>query len=257
MWEFEHGGALSNFRHVVLACQRWQPSCRAHTQPAWDLVSKWELTEPVVRRPPIPEGLLKALCVLAWQLGWHRFVGVLLLAFYGAGRVGEILKCRRTDLLFPQDVLDSGYECIFLSLKKFKSFGRQPAKAQHMKIQEPDAVAILKGIYFRLPADTLIYPASPSAFRRRWDRLLQIAEIPVSCRRTPGGLRGGAAVWLYKNEVEVATILWRLRLRSISTLESYLQALSVLEPIQFGVKLKLKRIGSLIPFLKDAATGLL
>ena len=129
-----------------------------------------------------------------------------------------------------------------------------------MKIQEPDAAAILKGIYFRLPADTLIYPASPSAFRRRWDRLLQIAEIPVSCRLTPGGLRGGAAVWLYKNEVEVATILWRLRLRSISTLESYLQetaALSVLEPIQFCVKLKLKRVGSLFPCLKDAATGLL
>ena len=40
---------------------------------------------------------------------------------------------------------------------------------------------------------------------------------------TPGSLRGGGAVHLYHQGVPIADLLWRLRLKQVTTLENYLQ----------------------------------
>ena len=224
--EFGRGGVLSDFRHLLLSCQRWLPSVRALIAPCWDLVSKWEMAEPVEHRVPIPEGLVKAMVAVAWQLKWHAWAGVTLLAFYGAGRVGEILKCSRADLVFPSDLMEKEQTSLFLQLRFFKSFGRQPARIQHMKITDATAIHILSLVFERLPASLQLYPSSPSVYRRRWDAILELCMIPTKLRLTPGGLRGGAAVMLYRRGEPVSNILWRLRLRSQTTLESYLQEMA-------------------------------
>lgn len=250
--EFIKGGTLSNYRHLVLCCQRWVTSCRPITRPCWDLISKWEIAEPVRHRPPIPEGLVKCLVTAGWRLGWRAWCGVTLLAFYGAGRVGEVLRCSRGDLVFPVDMLDSGFSGIYLCLKRFKSLGRQPAKVQHMQILDGRAVKLLGKIFKDYPAEALLYAGSPSAFRRRWDFLLTLCEVPSKLNLTPGGLRGGAAAWLYKRKTPVADIVWRLRLRSQSTLESYLQetaALSVLQQMDSHTLKSLELVAQLYEFL--------
>lgn len=84
---YQRGGALSNLRHLLLAVQRWKPSCRPFLQEAWSMVARWELQVPVVHRTPIPQALMKS-CSLAWFYGWRSWVGVTILAFYGAGRLG-------------------------------------------------------------------------------------------------------------------------------------------------------------------------
>eukprot|EP00438_Fugacium_kawagutii_P022593 Skav212131 [mRNA] locus=scaffold1323:119679:120781:- [translate_table: standard] len=216
--EFNKGGTLSNYRHLVLSCQRWIPSSRPLTRPCWDLISKWEIAEPVQHRPPIPEGIVKCLVSVGWQLGWRAWCGITLLAFYGAGRVGEVLK----------------------------------SKVQHMQILDDRAVALLKKIFKGYPNDSALYAGSPGVYRRRWDHLLKLCQIPASLRLTPGGLRGGAAVWLYKHKTPVADIVWRLRLRSQSTLESYLQetaALGVLQKIDERTLNSLQLISKLYEFL--------
>jgi len=43
-------------------------------------------------------------------------------------------------------------------------------------------------------------------------------------------LQGGAAAYHYKNGKEISDLLWLLRLRSQSTLESYLQEVAALNP---------------------------
>jgi len=47
-------------------------------------------------------------------------------------------------------------------------------------------------------------------------------------RLTPGGLRGGAAVRMYRENIPIPEILWSLRLRQQSTLEFYLQEVGTL-----------------------------
>ena len=114
---FQQRRALSSFRHLLLAVQRWRPMVRPLMQPAWELIGRWELQEPVQQRIPIPEPLVRAMIVLAWCYKWHSWCGATIIAFYGGGRLGEILQCIRVireDLLWPTDVLENGPGPVFL-----------------------------------------------------------------------------------------------------------------------------------------------
>ena len=249
---FQRRGSLANFRHLILACQRWKPSCRPFTGTAWELVRRWEVQEPVTHRPPLPEGLLKAFCSTAWQLGWYEWVGICLIAFYGAGRLGEIIRCRRGDLILPADTLEDDVTSAFLQLRTFKSQNRQKAKIQHMKVQNTIAVKIVTKIFRRYPAERQLFSGSASQFRKRWDFILDLFCIPRQLRLTPGGLRGGAAVAAYRAGRPIPEIQWSLRLRSLSTLESYLQetgTLTVYSRLSELSRWRLSQASKLFPFL--------
>ena len=225
---FKSGGALSNFRHLFLAVQRWKPSSRPFMSGPWELVEKWELVTPVNHRTPVPESLVQAMCVLGWQFGWYSWVGATVIAFYGAGRLGEILRCSREDLVLPCDVFEPRGAPVFLRLRTFKSRMRQAAKVQHMKISDPVAANLIAVIFRNLPHEAPLFDCSPYQYRKRWDFLLELLKIDKSFNLTPGGLRGGAAVYHYKRGRPIADLLWLLRLRSQVTLESYLQEVAAL-----------------------------
>ena len=256
---FQSGGALSNFRHLILACQRWKPMFRAFAYPAWELVARWENQEPVNHRPPIPEALCKALCFLAWNFGWFDFVGATLLAFYGGGRIGEVLKCRRHDLVLPSDTFDPEQRCAFLQLRAFKSLNRQPAKIQHMRISNKGAIHLLSAIFDNKPMKPLLFEGSPHQYRKRWDFLVELMKIEKSLRLTPGGLRGGAAVAMYRAERPISDIAWTLRLRHQATLESYLQecsALTIFSSFTAEARSLIKTGAFLFSLLADGAVKL-
>ena len=75
--------------------------------PAWEIVEKWESLCPVKHRTPVPENVVCAMCVLAWHMQWWSWVGATILSFYGAGRLGEVLRCPREDLVLPRDVFET------------------------------------------------------------------------------------------------------------------------------------------------------
>ena len=62
---------------------------------------------PVKHRTPVPENVVCAMCVLAWHMQWWSWVGATILSFYGAGRLGEVLRCPREDLVLPRDVFET------------------------------------------------------------------------------------------------------------------------------------------------------
>ena len=55
---YQRGGALSNLRPLLLACQRWKPTCRPYMHQCWELVARWEAHQPVQHRTPLGEGPL-------------------------------------------------------------------------------------------------------------------------------------------------------------------------------------------------------
>ena len=71
--------------------------------------------------------------------------------------------------------------------------------------------------------DVPIYSGSASAFRRRWDKILEVLLIPTSAHLTPGSLRGGGAVRAWRNGMDLPQLMFKMRLKQQSTLESYLQ----------------------------------
>ena len=220
---FQHGGALSNYRHCILALQRWKPAVRPYMHGPWELVRRWEFQEPVSHRPPLPEGIVKGLVCLAWQLRWYSWCGVTLIAFYGAGRLGEILKCLRKDLILPRDTVGEVHGDAFLELRRFKSLTRQPARVQHMRIADGYCVKLLSAIYGHYEGSAYLFDGSSGQYRKRWDFLLSLFQVEPSLRLTPGGLRGGSAVWAYRQGVPISQIQWNLRLKNQGTLESYIQ----------------------------------
>ena len=125
----------------------------------------------VDHRKPIPEILVKPMSALAWNRGWCSWCGVTLVAFYGAGRLGEILCCTREDLLLPRDLGDDSKQ-LFLRLRKFKSLFRQPARVQHMKVTDTEAVFLIDMIFESLQHEQLLFPASAFQYRKLWGLLL-------------------------------------------------------------------------------------
>ena len=204
-------------------------------------------------------GLCKALCFLSWSFGWYDFTGVTLLAFYGGGRIGEVLKCRRHDLVLPSDTFDPDQRGAFLQLRSFKSLHRQPAKIQHMKIVHLGAVYLLRAFFDNKANKSLLFEGSPHQYRKRWDFLINLLGIDKSLRLTPGGLRGGAAVAMYRQERPISDIAWALRLRHQSTLESYLQecsALTVFSSFDPKTRSLIKTGAFLFSLLADGAVKL-
>ena len=253
---FQQRRGLSNFRHLLLASQRWKPRVRPLMQPAWDLISRWEQQEPVQHRIPIPEPLVRAMIVLAWLHGWYSWCCATAVAFYGGGRLGEILKCCRSDLLLPVDFLDSGTAPVFLKLSHFKSKNRQPAKVQHLRVTEETTCSLLHRVFCRVHPEGLLFGGSAYQYRKRWNAILNTLRIPQGVRLTPGGLRGGFAVWSYRTNCSIQNIMWSLRLRSQVTLESYLQeaaALNCFAGLSMEVREEINTLSAFFPCLPAAS----
>ena len=228
--DFAAGGSLLYFRHLVLAAQRKVPTLKPYVSICWDLASRWERIEPTQHRAPVPEILVRAMVSVAWHFGWRRWCGITLVCFYGIARAGEVLKCCRQDLLLPCDMM---FECgdAFLVLKQSKTSYRGSAKVQHLKISSEQAVKLLTVVFREAHPQERLFCGTAQTFRRRWDFLLQTLRVSCANVITPGGLRGGGAVAHYRSGGSVSDLLWRMRLKSLVTLESYLQevgALSVL-----------------------------
>eukprot|EP00438_Fugacium_kawagutii_P026205 Skav223835 [mRNA] locus=scaffold1256:189550:193986:- [translate_table: standard] len=222
---FECGKALFNFRHLVVFVQREHPSVRGHLQKAWDTITRWEEIEPVEHRRPVPVAMLEAMACLAYCWGWPHVCCVLLIAFFGCCRPGEVLKACRGHLVFPADIGED-VGPIFFRIQKPKPGRRGMGRVQHTKITNDSACLVLCRVLERLSSDAHIYPGSAAAFRTRWTKLMAGLAIPPSAGITPAGLRAGGTVHLYRHGTPIADILWVLRLKNIETLQHYLQEIS-------------------------------
>ena len=221
-WMYKRGEAMYLFRHLVVHMQQTYPGDRTLLAPAWDLLNRWEIVLPVQHRPPMPRLVLDAMLAISLQWGWYRFACITALAFHGAMRIGEPLRAARSDLVLPTEALLDGDVC-FLCIQKPKARRRGKGKTQHSKITDAATVKFATALFEDMNVNSLLYPSSASTYRRRWDRVLQALEIPQTSLLTPGSLRGGGAVHLYHQGVPISDLLWRLRLKHLATLESYLQ----------------------------------
>ena len=247
LFVYQQGGRLYELRHVLVLAQQKYPLLRPVMAPAWQLVSQWEELQPVCHRRPLPEVLFRAMVVLAINWKWLRFAGCLLLAMEGIARIGEVLKARRVDLVLPLDSFDTDQRCAFLRITKPKTLRRGKGRIQHLKIDNYEIVSVLQHIFGSLSEFLPLFPMSASAFRTRWDKLLTALEIPKDVRPTPASVRGGGAIMAYKRGEPIANILWKMRLVSQVTLETYLQELaaeSFLVQLPEVTKLRIKLAAS-------------
>ncbi len=220
------GGALYCFRHLLVYGQRVYPSIKGNISDAWNIVAKWEELEPVSHRRPIPLALLQAMVVVALGLKWHRFSAVLLICFHACARPGEVLKAKRAHLVLPCDLGEDSFNSSYLRIEKPKPARRGLGRVQHARIRPGEISDFLHRLLGHLHGSDQIYPGSAGSFRTRWNYILLKLKVPTSCKLTPGCMRAGGTVHLYKQGLPILDILWALRLRNIETLQHYLQEIS-------------------------------
>ena len=136
------------------------------------------------------------------------------------------------------------------------SIAKFDLKIQHMRISDAYCVKLLNMIYGSYSGDWLLFSGSAGQYRRRWDFLLSSFGVDSSLRLTPGGLRGGSAVWAYRNGLGIQQILWNLRLRHQATLESYLQetaSLTVFSSLSASSRLSFRRAAMIFDLLCHSA----
>ena len=107
-----------------------------------------------------------------------------------------------------------------------------------------------------MPYDQPLLDAPPNQYRRRWDLLMRALGVGREAGFTPGGLRGGAAGYHYRNK-NIQDLLWLMRLRSQTTLESYIQEVAALNSFAFlsaPTRHRILSMAAAFPFL-PSATG--
>ena len=227
---YKAGASLGSYRQLLAHAQKVVPLVRPFLKPAWEMATRWEELQPVSHRTPCPEVIVRAMVGLALAFGWRRWAGVTLAIFYCIARPGELLTAKRSQILTPLDILDSEHPWLYVRILRPKS-RRKAARVQHAKLKDSEALLLLTALWQKLRKTELLYPGSPSIYRRRWDRLLALLQVPKELKLTPGSLRSGGAVSAFQKGESVSELLWRMRLRSLATLEFYLQetaAISVL-----------------------------
>ena len=103
---------------------------------------------------------------------------------------------------------------------------RKGAKTQHVKVCDAEAVKFLDTVFGALPPSSPLFPGTGAAFRRRWDFLLGLLTVPASLKLTPASLRSGGAIAAYQTGTSTSELLWKMRLKSLNTLEHYLQEMA-------------------------------
>ena len=189
---------------------------------AWELLWRWEQVQRVTHRVPVPKLVIDAVLSVSVAWGWLRFAALTALAFHGAMRIGERITAVRGDLILPEEAALQQKVC-FLRVSKPKPGRRGRGRIQHARIDDEFAVDVAVAAFTYLDPSEKLFAATASTYRRRWDRVTAALKIPASVNITPGGLRGGGAVHMYHRSLPVSDILWRMRLRQQTTLESYLQ----------------------------------
>ena len=187
------------------------------------MVTRWELVEPTIHRTPLPTAIFRAMMTVALSWKWFRFSGVLCLAFLGIARPGEPLSACRSELVLPRDMMTDDNSVAYLKVLKPKTRHRGKGNIQHISVHETEFILFLDSVFGAVPKEDRLYACSPSAFRRRWDAILEALLIPKSSTLTPGGLRGGGCVHAFQKGCDLPKLLWRMRIKHLQTLESYLQ----------------------------------
>eukprot|EP00438_Fugacium_kawagutii_P006915 Skav203581 [mRNA] locus=scaffold935:89412:94199:+ [translate_table: standard] len=220
---YSTGRSLYVFRHLLVFLQQNFLTIRPLMGACWSMVTRWELMEPTEHRVPLPYAVFCAMVSVAIGWGWHRFAGILSLGFLGIARPGEPLRATRGELVLPRDTLSDCAQVAYLKILKPKTRQRGRGKIQHISIHDARFITFLDKVFGLDEAHVRLLDCTPSAFRRRWDAVLHALAVPKASGLTPGGVRGGGCVHAFQTGVDISMLLWRMRIKHMQTLESYLQ----------------------------------
>ena len=224
------GRPYGQYSETINAVTAAKPTLRRQVQAAWDLAFNWVADEPHEHHPALPLSILLALVSLASLWGWDEVAAVLMTAWAGLLRIGEVIAATRAELIPPRDSAPgSGFA--FLKILQPKTRGRA-ARHQCARIDYPDVISFLDAVYGDSSYSRRLWSLSPQTLRKRFNQLQQALGFQAS---RPGGkypydlgsLRPGGATFILQQIEDSELVRRRGRWLSTRVLEIYLQETAV------------------------------
>ena len=227
---YRSGKAYGIFAETINSVAVERPIIRRGLTSAWDLAFAWLADEPHTHHPAMPLSLMAAMVVVSIYWGWPYEASVILMAWAGVMRVGEVLSAKRSDVVFPCDAAP-GTSFMLISINQPKTRGRA-ARHQAARIDQSDVIRFLTAMYRDAPKDSALWPFSAATLRKRFVRLLSALQLPTSKTTSSrpfdlGSLRPGGATWMLHQTESPDYVRRRGRWLSNRTMEIYLQEVMV------------------------------
>ncbi len=194
------------YAESVNAVAQLQPLSRGTLGFAWSLAYTWISEEPGQHHIALPSVCLAALVALALFWGWPRIAALVGAGFAGMMRPSDFLLSRRRFLVLPRDALGTTSYTLFqiMSPKTRATAGRH----QVARVDPPDIVELLDGVFGCMPPSARLWPHSQSTFRARFVELLRALGLPWDRSARYAGFDPGEVVDLGSLRSGGATALW-------------------------------------------------
>ena len=219
--------ALHDYRETINAVVDLRRGWRTLMTAAWDVVTEWQMEEPVEHHVPLPKVVFRAGVAVALLMNDVAFAVILFLGFVGGLRPGEAVRLLRSDVVLPQDV-GRRTGPAFVVIREPGKARRRGVQAQQVTIDDPATVAFLAWALSGLARAAPLWPSKPAAFARRWKLYFSnVLGLSVASEDgfTPASMRAGYATELFQLTRDVALVQWQLRHENLTTLRHYIQEL--------------------------------
>ena len=214
-WMYRHDRSLGDFRATINGVTDIRRDWNRSLTSAWDVVTAWEMHEPVEHHTPLPKMVFRALFAVAVLMSDAAFAVVLTAGFVGGLRPGEATGLHRRDIVLPADVGRRDGP-VYLIVQNPGKARRRGVRAQHATIDDPAVVRFLSWAVGDLP---VVEPSARGV-------CTQVAGLHASeGGYTPASCRAGCATELYQTTADLVRVQWQLRHKDLTTLESYVQEL--------------------------------
>ena len=151
------GKPYGMYSETINAVAALRPASRKSLAAAWDLAFSWFTDEPGAHHPAMPLAVLLAFSALALLWGWPREKAILLMAWSGILRVGEVLNGLRDHFFLAIQQL--ALTMFFFKLDSQRHVAQQQGINQHGLIQQ------MLAVYFQLSLETYLVTASYGSSR--------------------------------------------------------------------------------------------
>ena len=175
---FYAGKSYGIYSETINSVAVSRPLVRRQLTQAWDLAFSWLADEPHCHHPAMPVSIMTAMVTVSLAWGWPHVASVIMLAWAGIMRIGEVLSASRADLVLP---LDAAPDTAFLlvMIRAPKTRGRS-AKHQAARVDQSDIVRYVSAMYGKASKDTKLWPFSAATLRKRFQNLLGALLLPTT-----------------------------------------------------------------------------
>jgi len=263
-WLWRTNDAQTVFVETVNAVVKEFPAVHGHVRRSWGVVSAWQAAEPGRNRAPVPPTLVRALVGLFTLWSWSEMAALVMLAFEGALRPGDVLGLERRDLRFADESGGLEGDALYVVLRHSKTATTRGARWQHVRIDCAVTVSLLRWTFGTCMSHTALFTCAGGAVNRS----RHFAELFGAGLRAlgaptgetdgfvPSGLRAGGITALYQRTQSLELTRWRGRWDATRSMEHYIQELPMADAfnrMSAQTRADVGRVSALLPsILRDA-----